>query len=132
MAKEEGLSVDEVCRQLMVELAAEEGDESALAQIEWGWFNDIKRKLEEAARRAAEAARRVAEELLRTVTRITNIVGQEVVDAMKAMGKEVGKMTDDAAREFAKWYNHQKARCGRMSSHVASRDVYCKALNLIP
>ena len=61
MSKKEGLSVDEVCRQLMLELAAEEGDESALAQIEWGWFNDIKRKLEQAARAAAEAARRVAE-----------------------------------------------------------------------
>ena len=111
MSKKEGLSVDEVCRQLMLELAAEEGDEFALAQIEWGWFNDIKRKLEEAARRAAEAARRVAEELLRTVTRITNIVGQEVVDAMKAMGKEVGKMTDAAAKEFVKWYNIWKKKC---------------------
>ena len=125
MSKKEGLSVDEVCRQLMLELAAEEGDESALAQIEWGWFNDIKRKLEEAARRVAEAARRVAEELLRTVTRITNLVGQEVVDAMKAMGKEVGKMTDAAAREFAKWYNRQKTRCRRMGSSRASQDRAC-------
>ena len=45
------------------------------------------------------------------MTRITNLVGQEVVDAMEGMGREVGKMTDAAARAFAKWFGEQKYRC---------------------
>ena len=63
------------------------------------------------------------------MTRITNLVGQEVVDAMELMGKEVGKMTDAAAREFAKWYNRQKTRCRRMGS-AAGSDKVCLLLKL--
>ena len=98
----------------MLELAAEEGDESALAQIEWGWIKNIKREIERAARRIAEDARFLAEGLARTVTRITNLVGQEVVDAMEAFGKEVGKMTDAAAKEFEKFYLMWKEKCRRI------------------
>ena len=70
VAKEEGISVDEVCRRLMLELAAEEGDEFALAQVEWGFINKIKREIERAARAAAEAARRIAEEARRAAEEV--------------------------------------------------------------
>ena len=69
MAKENGISVDEVCRRLTLELAAEEGDEFALAQVEWGLWNKFKRAVERAARAAAEAARRIAEEAKRAAER---------------------------------------------------------------
>ena len=48
------------------------------------------------------------------MTRITNLVGQEVVDAMELMGKEVGKMTDAAAKEFEKFYLMWKEKCRRI------------------
>ena len=54
----------------MLELAAEEGDEFALAQVEWGLFNKIKREVERAARAAAEAARRIAEEARRAAEEV--------------------------------------------------------------
>ena len=57
MAKEEGISVDEVCRRLILELAAEDGDESALAQISFNNYREaIERATEAATRHAAKAA----------------------------------------------------------------------------
>ena len=56
MAKEEGLSVDEVCRRLILELAAEEGDETELAQVQfWGGFDKIRKAFKRAAKKFAAA-----------------------------------------------------------------------------
>ena len=71
MAEEDGLSVDEVCDGLIVELATlEEGDGNALAQTQWVWGGsrcgfrgrcggnkkDIEALRKEVARKAAELA----------------------------------------------------------------------------
>ena len=54
MAKEEGLSVDEVCRRLILELAAEEGDETELAQKKVRGYKNMK-ALKRAAKKLAAA-----------------------------------------------------------------------------
>ena len=96
MAKEQGLTVDEVCSQLMLELAEEEGGESTLAQFVFSGYEKLKEALDwaarqaaeaykrERARRAAEEARRAAEALKAAEDKIRRLYGQEVLDAMKA------------------------------------------------
>ena len=60
MAEDEGLSLEEVCEQLLAELAAQGGDETALAELEFidfgAWGRAIENAAKEAARRAKEAA----------------------------------------------------------------------------
>ena len=56
--------------------------------------------------------------------------GQAVVDAMEIRGHEVGKMTDAAAKEFAKWFRKQKRRCIAMSKKLRRFDATCLELKL--
>ena len=60
VAEEEELSVEEVCDQLIAELAApEEGDETTLAQVQfWG---SIKRAVSKAAKTVARGVVKVGE-----------------------------------------------------------------------
>ena len=56
--------------------------------------------------------------------------GQAVVDAMEAVGHEVGKMTDAAAKEFAKWFRKQKRRCNGLRVELRRGDATCLQLKL--
>ena len=60
---DEGLSVEEVCDELLTELAAQEGDETALAEVES--IDVIRRAIEEAAKEAARRVREAAEAFLK-------------------------------------------------------------------
>ena len=57
MAGDEGLSLEEVCEQLLAELAAQGGDETALAELEFINFGDWGRAIENAAKEAARRAK---------------------------------------------------------------------------
>ena len=61
MAGDEGLSPEEVCEQLLAELAAQGGDETALAELEFIDFGAIGSAIENAAKEAARRAREAAE-----------------------------------------------------------------------
>ena len=117
MAKEEELSVDEVCHRLILELAAEEGDETALAQVEfWGGFDKIKKALERAARAAAEAARRAAETAA-ALAKIVERYGPDLIKAAEALGKDLTKLSFGAVENFAKWFEQMKKEC-RKNPHL--------------
>ena len=60
---DEGLSVEEVCDELLAELSAQEGDETALAEVES--IDAIRRAIEEAAKEAARRVREAAEAFLK-------------------------------------------------------------------
>ena len=57
MAGDEGLSLEEVCEHLLAELAANGGDETALAELEFINFGDWGKAIENAAREAARRAK---------------------------------------------------------------------------
>ena len=57
MAEDEGVSLEEVCDQLLAELAAQEGDETALAELEFINFGDWGKAIENAAKEAARRAK---------------------------------------------------------------------------
>ena len=57
MAGDEGISLEEVCEQLLAELAAQEGDETALAELEFINLGDWGKAIENAAREAARKAK---------------------------------------------------------------------------
>ena len=61
MAGDEGLSLEEVCEHLLAELAANGGDETALAELEFINFGNWGRAIENAAKEAARKAREAAE-----------------------------------------------------------------------
>ena len=62
MAEDEGVSLEEVCDQLLAELAAQEGDETALAELEFINFGDWGRAIENAAKEAARSGQKLSPE----------------------------------------------------------------------
>ena len=93
----EGLSVEEVCDELLAELAAQAGDETALAEVEMIDFGSWGRAIEDAAKEVARRTREAAEYAARKAREAAEWAARKAREAAEALlGSAIGAAEETA------------------------------------